>query len=680
MNTVIWTMIGCAFATTAALGGSMPPPGREAQNTPRPRRDFFHVPAMSLAGHDAPMITNNRLWAQAAARAGRSGLLNMEDVWAGRERMTNRNTLLVRVNNRELSPEPTVADWWPNCVRRRATVEGITYQGSVKTPRHKMALLSELAVVNTGTTAQRVHLEFEFGQASGLFGMVEKPDTVTRSGERSVYQFKDMTLPPGQTVRFHALNLYRDTEATRDLMLQEFSHHWHSGGAYWETLLEDAFTPGPGPYLAGGVPEFHTKRADVQRFYNFGVLTALMLMNRDDDRDADSNLYLVAMPDDNYCTAIYMWDGGYASELLAQLDPAALRRMIEMWLTVGIYKSMYANYDNANRPGWSWYAASLSLVVRAVENYVGATGDEAFLDRRVADRTVLEHLIAATEWAEQRRQWNGLFDAGEEKNLFDDNPSTVAGYSHYVAAPNAADVFARRTVADLLAARHQHPELVFRLRAQADSRAKAILRALYNGQGEYAGTWKQRHADGTILKIRHGWDFMNTGSFLARDLSSEQKQQMRDWFVNHIARFGTDDVWVVAQDPRDGNNGPNQMEHNGMGAYAAWPYHYGWALHAMGFHEDAARLLETLDGITAWGPIGQGHHRDGRRCRSNWVSAAGATAAAYVINLLFDAHPGLGPFEPRPQLRDFGPDARLIGLRVQGRPRTVASREVTSGN
>jgi len=629
---------------------------------------------MSLAGHDAPMITNNRLWAQAAARTGRSGLLNMEDVWAGRERITNRNTMIVRVNHQELSPEPAVADWWPNQVRRRATVEGITYEGSVKTPRHKMALLYELAAVNHGALPQRVQIEFEFGPASGLFGLVEKPDSVTRSGELTVYQFKEVTLPPGQTVRFHALNLYRDTETTCDLMLQEFNRHWRDSDAYWETLLEDAFTPGPGPYLSGGVPEFHTKRADAQRFYNFGVLTALMLMNRDDDRDADSNLYLTAMPDENYCTCIYMWDVGYASEILAQLDPAALRRIIEMWLTTGIYRSMYANYDNAARPGWSWYAASLSLVVRAVDNYVGATGDTEFLDHRVGERTVLEHLVAATEWADQRPQWNGLFHAGEEANLFDDD--TVKGYHHFVAAPNAADVFARRSVAELLACRKQRPELAARFRAQADARAQAIIRELYNAEGEFAGTWKQRHADGTVANIRHGWDFMNTGAFLARDLSEAQKRQMRDWFVKHLARLDSEDVWVVAQDPRDGNNGPHQMEHNGMGAYPAWPYHYGWALHEMGFEEDVVRLLETLDGITARGPIGQGHHRDGRRCRSNWVNASGATAAAYVINLLFDARPGLATFKPQPQLRNFDPDARLVGLRVKGQLRTVSSRGV----
>jgi len=75
---------------------------------------------------------------------------------------------------------------------------------------------------------------------------------------------------------------------------------------------------------------------------------------------------------------------------------------------------------------------------------------------------------------------------------------------------------------------------------------------------------------------RHSWDFMCAGSFMAADLSPAPKQQMRDWFMQNLARAGSEDRWVVAQDPREGNNGPHQMEHNGRGAYPAWPYHDGW--------------------------------------------------------------------------------------------------------
>ena len=197
--------------------------------------------------------------------------------------------------------------------------------------------------------------------------------------------------------------------------------------------------------------------------------------------------------------------------------------------------------------------------------------------------------------------------------------------------------------------------------------ADALLKHLYNDQGEYAGTWKQRHQDGRALQIRHSWDFMNAGTFLADDLSPDQRQQMRDWFVGNLIRLRSDDVWVVAQDPRDGNNGPHQMEHNGRGAYPAWPFHDGWALKAMGFYPDVVDLLRVIDGITRMGPIGQGYDPAGRRCRSNWVNASGATAAAYLTRNVFDIAPNLDDFSPRPRLGNLDPNACFENVPVRGK-------------
>ena len=232
-----------ALLTLAMLLSANPgPDGVQdlADQGARPNLEYFHTPNLRMIDtetqkptHDAPVITNNRIWAQAAALKGQNGLLNMEDVWAGRERIWHRNTLLVNVNHENLAPEPADADWWPNRVRRRATVGSIDFEGNVKVARHKMALLSELKVVNTGSEPQKLRLAFEFGQGSGLFGMVEKPDALIQMADgRTFYLFENDTVAPGQTVYYHAINLYRDSEKTRDLMLEEFDHHWQRSDEY----------------------------------------------------------------------------------------------------------------------------------------------------------------------------------------------------------------------------------------------------------------------------------------------------------------------------------------------------------------------------------------------------------------------------------------------------------------
>jgi hypothetical protein len=123
---------------------------------------------------------------------------------------------------------------------------------------------------------------------------------------------------------------------------------------------------------------------------------------------------------------------------------------------------------------------------------------------------------------------------------------------------------------------------------------------------------------------------MNAGSFLADDLKPSQRKQMRDWFVGNLAKTEPEAIWIVAQDPRDENNRPHQMEHNGRGAYPAWPFHAAWALRELGFPEVAQDLTKQIAPIVRYGAISQGNRPNGRRCRSGWASVAGATMATMV--------------------------------------------------
>jgi hypothetical protein len=87
----------------------------------------------------------------------------------------------------------------------------------------------------------------------------------------------------------------------------------------------------------------------------------------------------------------------------------------------------------------------------------------------------------------------------------------------------------------------------------------------------------------------------------------------------------------------------------------------------MGFHQDVIDVLRVIDGVTAWGAIGQGHFTHGRRSRSNWVNLGGASAAVYLIHNVFDVWPGLGEFSPSPRFADFDRRAVLENVLVRGR-------------
>ena len=629
-----------------------------------PDLDYFFTPNIPVDGWDAPAISNHWLWAQAAFRNGR-GILNMEDVRCGGQPTFNGTTIVV-ANGQEVRLEKTMADWWPNKLRRKAVIDGVEYVGTVAAAREMYALLDRLEMTNRTDRPIELRIELRLLHNGGLHASVEQP--AQRIGEEgaTICRFEPIKLQSGQTRCIRAVHLYRSDSETLARMLASFDEHWQASDDYWNGLLTDAYTPGHGDYLSGGMPHFRTADKDAQRFYHSGVVTALMLLKRDPDCFCKSNLYVTAMPDADYGTSCYLWDLGYASNVLAMLDPDALRTIVEHWAKLGTHSMLSFRYHTGERrsPG-RFYASNGSMFFLAAWNYLNFSGDDAWLDKQVAGKTMLQHLHDAADWHNTRPQWNGLAHYGEEANLFDDH--TVVGYHHFVAAPNAAAVWIKRRLADIYEKRNDDAPTAATLRNEAQSIADALLKHLYNDQGEYAGTWKQRHQDGRTLQIRHSWDFMNAGTFLADDLSPDQRQLMRDWFVGNLIRLRSDDVWVVAQDPRDGNNGPHQMEHNGRGAYPAWPFHDGWALKAMGFYPDVVDLLRVIDGITRMGPIGQGYDPAGRRCRSNWVNASGATAAAYLTRNVFDIAPNLDDFSPCPRLGNLDPNACFENVPVRGK-------------
>ena len=610
MKTHLSTMAAVVFLViTGTFAG---PPGVE----------YFRTSDIPISGLDAPGISNHWLWAQAG-----SGILNMLNVRDGAA-APRQGTTVVRINGIEVTAGAT-ADWWPNQVVRRSKHSGLELTGTVRTTDRKYALLSCLEIHNPGRDPTTFKLQFEMAQHTRLQALVE-PGDATAPSRPHVVDFTRLTIAPGESRTFRIVTLLRGSERGLSTLVSGFDDEWAASNRYWNALLADAFDPEPGLFLSGGMPSLDFEDPAVTRLYRFGVITALMCLKSDPDRRSPVNWYGTSMPDTIYGTESFIWDVGYASPTLAQLDPAALRNVIEHWAMEGVHHRLAVPYHGGTSIlGPRFYAASGSLFTWSVLNYLKISSDYGWLETKVRGMTLWEHLLALDAWHEARPKWNGLSHYGEEKNLFDDN--TVSGYQHFVAAPNAAAVWIKRRLADLVETQRGDSTTARRLRTEATQLAKAIVNNLYQSEGDYSGTWRQRHADGTSVQNRHGWDFMNAGTFLAEDLTSKQRRQMRDWFVKRLARPASDAIWMVSQDPRDGNNGPHQMEHNGRGAYPAWPFHSAWALQELGFAEDAKALVKQVAPIAKWGAISQGNDgMTGQRCRSGWASVAGTSLASMV--------------------------------------------------
>src|ERR1700721_4756117 len=119
-------------------------------------------------------------------------------------------------------------------------------------------------------------------------------------------------------------------------------------------------------------------------------------------------------------------------------------------------------------------------MVRCAWRYLSVTGDFAWLDKKISDRTVLDHLDEhAVYWKKLDRSGHGLADYGTIENLLE----VVSTYLHEVAGMNSGNVRSMRAVADLQE-RRGNTARARQLRSEATELAERINRQLYvNGKG-----------------------------------------------------------------------------------------------------------------------------------------------------------------------------------------------------
>ena len=136
-----------------------------------------------------------------------------------------------------------------------------------------------------------------------------------------------------------------------------------------------------------------------------------------------------------------LWDLSFASAAIAMLEPEALKGMIAAHIRAGIFNATYMGWDGT---GGHWYAQSPFALLRIVRDTLAQTGDAAWLDERIGEAPLYEHLCdMGRELHRRYARPDGLLDLGEEAGTLLE--IRTSGYEHVVAASNgmAADTFAQ---------------------------------------------------------------------------------------------------------------------------------------------------------------------------------------------------------------------------------------------
>jgi hypothetical protein len=588
---------------------------------------------------------------------------------------TAGSTARVRFNGKRHRAEEY--RWYPHQVRRRATVDGLHVESTVRMPDQRPSVLLELTIANPGPRDGQLRVEVELlgpvrrydsewsfwiprpalgdewdcafdgatvivsdrmSPASMAFAFADRPGSVELLATGAVATW-DLELAAGAECRIGIVIVTSGDEApvgaTAAAMATDFTASFAEAGAAWQRRFDDAFTPENGRY-SGHLPVLATDDALVRRVYYVAVASMLAL-ERTTLNPRYRRVFVTAGPR-NAITTSYFWD--CPTLLWALLDPAEMRKQLELFLTIDPH-SCYAVDFIEERGVGPWYAANDSAMFEMFAAYLGVTHDWVFLDLQVGGKTVLRWLEAfATAW-QALTDGGELADYGGVDNLLECVPTYVG----MVPSFNSANVAMMRSLAHLVELRADDAELVVRLREQADRLARSILEQLYVPG---TGHWRCLQADGSANEVRHAIDFFSVGRYLSADLAPNIAEEMVAFALEELV----DGSWMHALSPLDAAAAfSDRSDHGPRGAFDRWPALTVTALANLGRPEEALSLLRAAEAVTAEGPFGQAHRyrADGPpqlAPEHEHNEVAGSAFADTIVRTLFGYDPDAGGRSP----------------------------------
>ena len=596
--------------------------------------------------------------------------------------------------------------WYPHRVEREQTALGLKIQSTVFLPPKTRAVVMVVKVTNLGSSLHAARLGFDMRAAvtkktTAWFAQMpgEGDNRLTWDASRSRLTFEsshapassaqgmqpsasrlasgnvleyDIEFEPGQTKTLTYVNAVADSpmgaNALVDQLQSKISELLSENEATFRRLIQSAFTPGNSDF-SGHLPKLETDDEALWNLYHNGFRN--LLTARRVSPDSVYGATYLTLSGHVLPTLSFPWDTSLTSLSLAFLDPEPLRNLVEVWFTQDLHKHLATDYVTGQGVG-PWYGVNDMATVRCARDYLRVTGNFGWLDKRVGEKTVIDHLYGhATHWKTLKGGIEGLGDYGTIENILE----VVSTYLHQIAGMNAGNVDSMRFLAELYDRRGEQSRAT-QLRQDALALADRINRLLYV---EGKGWWRCGQPNGSYNEARHCYDFLAVLDNMSDLLSPTQKREMAAYFWDQLATR----KWMRALSSGDPDASWNpRTDHSCLGAYAAWPPMSAKGLYKI---ETPARIVPWLREVSRTGnqgPIGQAHFAeqvfptvDGAAAKAandapyqeDWSCIAGGAFTDLVIDSIFGVTPTLyDGLKATPRLTGFDGNARLVGLRYQG--------------
>jgi hypothetical protein len=599
--------------------------------------------------------------------------------------------------------------WRPDQVHRRSVVDGLTIETVTACPPDVSGVVVDIRVTNSGDEARSVDLGLAVastvtqsakpwlrpeppGESNTLEPVAGRDGVIVgRAGATAAVSVQgldagstdvetsrlgsSLRLAPGESARVgyvHVVGADEDAAlGVFDQLAADVPGAIRAAEDAWNAALAAAFTPGSGQF-SGSLPVLETSNEALRRLYWWGVVGTIWF-RRDNPASVMGRTYDTLMPR-YWQTTTFIWDYSLSSFVHGLLDPDVMRRHISHWVATDIHTHFGTEWLTGGPVG-NWYSVNDFAMTRLVRDYVRLSGDRAFLDHELAaadgpSRPLREHV---EEWSlawKSLRRGSALADYGEIDNLLE----CVSTYVHEVASLNSTNVWCLRVAAEV-AAMGGDEARAKELRAEADELVGHVLELYVDG----GGFFHARHPDGTLVPVRHCYDFSTVGLAIPEDLSAAQRDEMVAYFRRELQTPS----WMRALSPYDPDATYSvRPDHQWNGAYPAWPADAARALVALGAGDVVLDWVPGLARTANQGPPGQAHFVEeaeppvnGGAVKSppqfpyliDWACSSAGSWASLVIESIFGVGVSLdGTVTANPIVGDLDPDARLTGLIIDG--------------
>lgn len=683
------------------------------------------MPHKFLDLFNPPGLTNQWGCAQAAmdVAAVRSiafppfaqGEMNVAPLGSGGELLTG----VLYVDGEYFAATKTPIDfvWQPDRIERRSLYKGLELSSVTNVPFKTMSVAVKLTVKNT--TSQRRKTEIKFAVNGGatksvkpwnaayspgeydnvrtidngrnailckskhteafvLQGSSPKPDGILPSW--LIYNF-DLAPNEVRSITFvNSLGSTKDAaEKDYDAIINNFDTVAEATTDEWNAELKAAFTPGNDRF-SGYLPTLVTSDESVKRIYHSAVMSSLFF-KRTTPHSVYGTTYVTLAPR-YWETTTFLWDISLSAMLLAMLDPAVLKRMMETWMTLDVYKHFGTEFLTGAGVG-PWYSVNDYAMSRMAKEYLRWTGDKAWLEKEVGGVKVIDRLVTFAEhWRALDTNKHGLADYGGVTNLLE----AVSSYVHEVAGLNAANVHNLRFAAELVEYKGDKTKAEA-FRKEATDLGKRALELYVPGKG----IWKCRLPDGSYNEVHHCYDFGTTLMNIGDMMRSSQKKEMVEFFKRELQT----PTWMRALSTRDLDvTFSVRPDHQWTGAYCSWPALALSGLFVAGEVDLALEWMKGLAKTSMQGPYAQANFTEtfhppesnGGAIKSpsdqpyinDWACVSGCNYLEPIVDSLFGINAGLfGELTAKPQFGKFDPNAELRNINYQGKRYTARKNGVS---